>query len=88
MTGNPSRRESFKVGDKVQFRYTPHGKLKFGQILEIGYASIIDGKESKREKIVRIQILGEKRKYPIKNYTLRYKGLERAKFNPSERCSR
>lgn len=81
-------KEVFKVGDRIQFRYTPNGKLKFGQILEIGYASIINGNECKREKIVRIQILGEKRKYPIKNYTLRYKGLERAKFNPSERCSK
>jgi len=82
------RKQEFRVGDKIQFRYTPNGKLKFGQILEIGYASIINGNESKREKMVRIQILGEKRKYPIKNHILRYKGLERAKFNPSERCAR
>jgi hypothetical protein len=82
------RKQEFRVGDKIQFRFTPNGKLKLGEILEIKYNLIISGNYSKKDKVARIKILGEKRKYPIKNYFLPYKDLIRAEYNPSERCSR
>lgn len=82
------RKQEFRVGDKIQFRYTPNGKLKFGEILEIREATIIRQDDSIKEKYARIKILGEKRKHPITNYTIPYYQLERAKYNPSERCSR
>jgi len=81
------RKQEFKVGDRIRFSYTPNGKIKFGEILEIKEASIINGTRSRKVKYARIKIL-EKRKYPITNYTIPYNELERAEYNPSERCSR
>lgn len=82
------RKQEFKVGDKIQFRYTPNGKLKIGEILELKYATIINERGSHDQKIARIKILGEKRKYPIVNYLIAFKELVRAEYNPSERCSK
>ena len=82
------KREEFKVGDKIQFRYTPFGKLKLGEILEIKYGAIINKNRDIQDKYARIKILGERRKHPITNYIIPYNELERAKYNPSERCSR
>lgn len=83
-----TKQEEFKLGDRIQFRYTPNGKLKLGEIAEIRWATVIENGKSHKEKYARIEILGEKRKYPIKNYTLPFDLLERAEYNPSERCSR
>lgn len=81
-------KQKFSIGDKIQFRYTPNGKLKLGEILEIRWATVLEHGKSHREKYARILILGEKRKYPINNYTLPFDLLEKAEYNPSERCSR
>jgi hypothetical protein len=80
--------KEFKVHDKIQFRYTPNGKVKLGEILEIKWATVIEHGKTSKEKYARILILGEKRKYPIKNYIIPYNELVRAEYNPSDRCSR
>lgn len=83
---NKEEKREFRIGDRIQFRYTPKGKLKLGQILGFKEASIIKNGKTRKEKYAQILILREKRKHPIKNFVIPYKELERAEFNPSERC--